>query len=138
ANQKRCSQRRPGPCRKPWLALWRFADAGHDAAAKIGGRHIVGKVRTQARAERAPPFDLSSQARLLGQALLEAGGLDRRKLAVDIGVEEKLVLFGDAHLSLSCKAPRINLRAPASRGITVPMGVLMTSAMAPYSRSAIS
>src|SRR5262249_53575285 len=99
------------------------ADAGHDAAAKIGGRHIVGKVRTQSRAQRAPPFDLSSQARLLGQALLEAGGLDRRQLAVDIGGGEELVPVGDAHLAPSCKTPRINLRALASRDITVPMGI---------------
>jgi hypothetical protein len=68
----------------------------HDAAAEIAGRHVLGKPRTQPLAERTPRFDLGRQYVLDGQTLLEASSLNEYELAIEIGVEEQLVLLGVA------------------------------------------
>ena len=129
ADQERCCQGGPRSRPRSRLVHFRATDTCHDAAAEIVGRHILGKARTQAIAQRPARIDLCSQLRYLGQALLEASGLDGPKLAVEIGVENELVLLGDAHRALSRKVAKINLRARARRDITVPIGTWMISAM---------
>lgn len=101
----------------------------HDAAPQLARWQIFGEVGAKGRAERTPRFDLSGQRRVAHQPLFEGACLDGIELAVEIGVEQELVVIGGFHVAASPIAASSILLARASRDITVPIGTCTISAM---------
>ena len=106
-----------------------YAITGITGKAEIrdNGTHV--DVTASSGDTSAARFDLESQTGFLGQALLEASGLDGPKLAVEIGVEKQLVLEGEGHGASAMIASVSRRRARASLDMTVPIGSAATSAM---------
>src|SRR5581483_481649 len=113
------------------FARTRVADPepGLDPVTEVARGHIFAHVGPKRRAEQTTGFDLGGKRRFRRKPLLEAVGLERRKLAVEIGVEENLVLPGKGHDPPPLMAARRSRRARASRDMTVPMGMADTSAI---------